>query len=204
MEMITDIERNGTHFTVSFDSGEKIVLTRSLFFELALTENMHCDLAELKKRITVLQYRAGLNTAVAMLAQRACSKGEIEQKLKNLHYLPETTEMVLYKLEREGFLDDEDFARQWAESRISQGKYGREKIAFELKRKGLSEAQIQNALEGTDPEQELDSAIRLAQKNWDKRKSDEDPRKAKQKIFGMLCRRGFEYETVRQALETLE
>ncbi len=203
MEVITEIERNGTRFTVSFDSGEKIMLTRSLFYELGLTENMHCDLAELKKKITVLQYRAGLNSAVAMLAQRACSKGEIEQKLKNLHYLPDTIEMVLYKLEREGFLDDEDFARQWTESRLNQGKYGRKKIAFELKRKGVSEEQIRSALEDTDPEQELESAVNLAQKFWVRRKTDEDPRKAKQRIFAMLCRRGFGYDVVRQAIEAL-
>ena len=97
MEVITEIERNGTRFMVGFDSGEKIMLSRSLFYELGLTVNMHCDLVELKKKITVLQYRAGLNTAVAMLAQRACSKGEIEQKLKNLHYLMESKKLNLIK-----------------------------------------------------------------------------------------------------------
>lgn len=206
MEVITSIEPNRSRFTVTFDNGERLILNRAVFYELGLRENLTCDLPALKEKITVLQYRAGLNTAVAMLAQRACSKGEIEKKLIAQHYLPETVEMVLYKLEREHLLDDADFARQWTESRMNQGHYGKNKIAFELKNKGLSEEDIRDALDGTDPDQELETAVSLAEKAWNRRNESEDPRKTRQKIFAMLSRRGFDYDTAKIALErvTLE
>lgn len=201
MEVITTIVQQHGRFTVAFDNGEKIVLSRSVFYETDLRENTACDLPVLKQKITVLQYRSALNTAVSMLAQRACSKGEIEAKLKRLQYLPETVEMVIYKLQREGLLNDADFAFQWTESRIAQGRYGKKKIAYELKNKGLNEEQIRNALDETDPDQELDNAVSLAGNAWKRRSTGEDPRKTKQKIFAMLCRRGFDYDMAKQALD---
>ena len=135
------------------------------------------------------------------MREQGFSKKEIEDRLIRFHYLPDTIELVIYKLEKEGFLNDPDFARQWTESRMAQGKYGRNRIAFELRKKGLSEETVEEILEETDPDQEFASALHLAEKNL-KRISDPQERlKEKRRIYGMLARRGFDPDLIHRVLD---
>ena len=107
--------------------------------------------------------------------------------------------MVLYKLERERLLDDADFARQWVESR-SHRKLGRQRIALELRRKGISADESEAALEAIDGEEQLANATSLAAKALIRAKKDEDPCKTAQRIHAMLARRGFGWDIAREAV----
>lgn len=203
MALLTNIEFKRSHVTLSFDDGWKAVLTRDVFYELNLRENGTYDPEELKKQITLHQYRPALNKAVSMLALRACSKKEIEDRLIRFHYLPDTIELVIYKLEKEGFLNDPDFARQWVEARMAQGKYGRNRISFELRQKGLSQEAVDEIMEETDSEQEYSSALRLAEKNFKKMDDPLERTKQKRRIYGMLVRRGFDPDVIHHVMDEL-
>ena len=147
----------------------------------------------------VRQYRYALDRAVGYLAARARSKREIEQKLLQAGYRPCTVEMVLYKLEREHLLDDADFARQWVESR-SMHQLGRNRIARELRRKGVSPEEAEEALGAIDEEEQLTGAIKQAERAAARIKPGEDPRKAAHRIYAMLSRRGYSWDTAREAV----
>ena len=203
MALLTSIEWKRALITLSFDDGWKVILTRDVFYELNLHENESYDPEELKQKIILHQYRPALNKAVSMLALRACSKKEIEDRLTRFHYLADTTELVIYKLEKEGFLDDQEFARQWVDSRVSQGKYGRNRISFELRKKGLSQEAVDEIMEETDPDQEFSSALRLAEKSFKKMDDLQERAKQKRKIYGMLARRGFDPDVIHQVFDVL-
>lgn len=69
--------------------------------------------------------------------------------------------MVLYKLEKEHFLNDEAFATEYAAS-LSRRQMGRTRITQELRRKGIAPALIQQALESLDAEEADGAALVLA------------------------------------------
>ena len=200
MDVITAIKKERGRYRVTVNDSEDVIVPLSLLRERPLKEGQPIDLAEYDNWLMVRQYRFALDRAVGYLAARARSKREIEQKLLQAGYRPSTVEMVIYKLQRENLLDDADFARQWVESRQNH-KLGRSRIAQELRRKGVSQEEAEEALSAIDDEDQLAGAIALAEKAAARIKPGEDVRKASSRIAGMLARRGYSWDIAKQAIQ---
>lgn len=201
MDVITAIKKERGKYRVTINESEDVIVPFSLMRERPLKEGQSLELEEYDNWLMVRQYRYALDRAVGYLAARARSKREIEQKLLQAGYRPCTVEMVIYKLQRENLLDDADFARQWVESRANH-KLGRTRIAQELRRKGISSEEAEEALSAIDDEDQLTGAIALAEKAAARIKPGEDIRKASNRIAGMLARRGYSWDIVQEALRS--
>ena len=199
MDVITAIRRERGKMRITINDATEVLVPLLLFRERPLSEGQPLNLEEYDQWLMVRQYRHALDKAVAALAARACSRKEIEGKLLRIGYRPCTVEMVLYKLEREHLLDDADFARQWVEARCK--KLGRRSIAQELRQKGISAEQTDEALKQVDEEEQLACAASLASKALGRAKSGEDPRKTAQRIIAAIVRRGYGYDVARKALQ---
>lgn len=199
MDVITAIRKERGRYRVTVSESDEILVPVSLMRERPLKEGQPIDVEEYDNWLMIRQYRHALDRAVGYLAARARSRREIEQKLLQAGYRPCTVEMVLYKLEREKLLDDADFARQWVESR-STHKLGRSRIAQELRRKGISQEEAEEALKAIDDDEQLAGAVELATKAAARMKPGEDPRKAAHRILGMLSRRGYGWDVAKEAI----
>ena len=200
MEVIREIRRERGKVRITLEEGTVILVPLALLRERPLAEGQAIDLEEYDNWLMVRQYRYALDRAVGYLAARAHSRREIEEKLLRIGYRPCTVEMVLYKLEREKLLDDADFARQWVTARAGH-KLGKRRIAQELRQKGISADDAEAALEQIEPEAQLEGAIVLAAKALARAKAGEEPRKTDARIYAMLARRGYGWETAKQAVE---
>lgn len=199
MDMITAITRERGRLRVTINGDSEVLVPLSLFRERPLTVGEPIDMEEYDQWLLLRQYRHALDRAVAFLAGRARSRREMEERLLRSGYRPCTVEMVLYKLEKEGLLDDADFARQWVDARSAR-RMGRGRIAQELRRKGVSAREAEEALEGLSDEEQLEGAIVLVEKAMARTPSGEDPRKTAARITAMLARRGYDYDTAREAI----
>ena len=200
MDVITAIKKERGKYRVTINDAEDVLVPVSLMRERPLQEGQLLDLEDYDNWLLVRQYRFALDRAVGYLAARARSRREIEQKLLQAGYRPCTVEMVLYKLQQEKLLDDADFARQWVESRANH-KLGRSRIAQELRRKGVSQEEADEALSVIDDEDQLSGAITLAEKAAARIKPGEDLRKASSRIAGMLARRGYSWDIAKAAIQ---
>lgn len=200
MDVITAIKRERGKYRVTVNDAEEVLVPVSLMRERPLKEGQPIDLDDYDNWLMARQYRFALDRAVGYLAARACSTREIELKLLRAGYRPSTVEMVIYKLQRENLLDDADFARQWVESR-QHHKLGRSRIAHELRRKGVSQEEAEDALSVIDDNDQLTGAIALAEKAAARIKPGEDMRKAASRIAGMLARRGYSWDIAKQAIQ---
>ena len=199
MDVITAIKKERGKYRVTVNDCENVLVPVSLMRERPLKEGQPLDLEEYDNWLMVRQYRFALDRAVGYLAARARSKREIEQKLLQAGYRPCTVEMVIYKLQRENLLDDADFARQWVESR-QHHKLGRSRIAQELRRKGVSQEEADEALSVIEDDDQLAGAVALAEKAAARIKPDEDMRKASSRIAAMLARRGYSWDIAKEAI----
>lgn len=200
MEMILAVEQVRSRYRIRLDNGDTLWFTHSQLEERPLRENSSVDAEELKSWLLLRQYRPALERAVGLLAQRAHSQGEIRQKLKSAGYMDETADMVLCKLDQNGLVNDEDFAGQWIEHRTGM-RYGPRRIQAELKQKGLDESQVEAAMENLPEDEVLENARELVRRALRRPKQGEDPGKAKQRIVSALIRRGFSWDTAKQAWE---
>lgn len=191
----------GGRVRLILENGIRYTLLKSTLRERPLEVGQFVDEEEFADWVLKHQYRSALDKAVAMLAVRACSKGEIREKLQRIGYSAETIDMVLYKLESNQLVNDQEFADQWTQYRAGQN-FGPRRIAMELRRKGISEEKAGAALEELTGEQMLNQAVLLARKGLRRAKEGEDPRKLRQRIFALLARRGYGWDLARQALET--
>lgn len=200
MDVITAIKKERGKYRVTINDSEDILVPISLMRERPLKVGQPINLEEYDNWLMVRQYRFALDRAVGYLSARAHSTREIQEKLLHAGYRPNTVEMVIYKLQRENLLDDADFARQWVESRQTH-KLGRGRIVQELRRKGISQEEAEEALSVIEDEDQLCGAVALAEKAAVRIKPGEDMRKASNRIAGMLARRGYSWDIVKQAIQ---
>lgn len=200
MDVIAEVRRVRGRIRVTLDSGEALTLSQDTFGERPLEVGDQLDLEEFDQWLLPRQYRPALDRAVGLLALRAHAQEEIRRKLEADGYRPGVIEMVLYRLGKEGFLDDEAFAREWVEARSGR-KIGPRRIAEELRRKGVGSSEIQDALEEVDEERFREEALALARKALGRVKAGEDRWKVRQRITGMLVRRGFGWDVAKRAVD---
>jgi len=130
--------------------------------------------------------------AIRLLGRRPRSKQETRTYLIRKGYGQQMVNETIKRLEREGFLDDEDFAKRWAESRVISQRKGRRMARMELAAKGVAEEEIEAALAQISDEEERASALEAARKKWSTLSGE--VREKQRKLLAFLVRRGFAYD----------
>ena len=198
---IAELESKKQGTLIILDNGEQIWISRHLLGEcpLSIEQEGEIDPDVLKEWMMPRQYQSALHYAVDLLAKQDRASGEIKQKLEAKKYLPDTIEMVLYKLETEHFLNDQTFAKNYAQAK-SRAHVGKNKIRWALKQKGIDRETIDEAIDAINVEEAAESAVHYAKQLIIRYRKEPDPRKRQQKALAAMARRGYDYENSRSAL----
>ncbi|HUI44611.1 MAG TPA: regulatory protein RecX [Nitrospirota bacterium] len=140
------------------------------------------------------------NAAYRLLTYRPRSHAELEQKLRERQFNEAVIEFVLADLERLGYVNDRQFAGQWAAGRLRLRGFGRRRIEQELRRKGISHEVIREAInEAVPAEDEREAAVKAAEKKLRTMQSvGSDVRR--RRLAGFLERKGFSSEITRSII----
>ena len=200
MEIIKNAEVIRGKTKIVFESGWTVWLDRRWMPGFSLDPGTAVERADFEKFLLLHQYPSALNDAVTLLAVRNRSRLEIRQSLLRRKYDHAVIEMVLFKLEKEKLLNDEEFSAQWVQARMS--KYGPIRIARELRMKGIDRDMTGSAIqEVLTEDQELENAVLLAMKKLRTEKTDAEEIKRFQRITSFLVRHGYSWEIARKAYE---
>ena len=136
------------------------------------------------------------NLALAYVARRMRSEGELHDYFRRKQYAPELAEQLLAKLRRLRFVDDAEFARRWVENRRRLKATSTKKLRLELREKKVNSEVIQTVLaeDETDEHQLLRDLVE--KKRRISRYQDD------QKLMMYLARQGFTYDDIKAALAT--
>ena len=138
--------------------------------------------------------------AVRFLSYRPRSAEEVRRNLVK-HRAPDSLiAPVLARLQKLGYLDDRSFARFWLENRARSKPLGARALRYELRAKGVADDIIEPLL--ADIEEE-DAAYRAAARQA-KRIRRTTRQAFRRKLSGMLRRRGFEADSIRDVVLHLE
>jgi regulatory protein len=140
------------------------------------------------------------NAAYRILTYRPRSHAELEQKLREKGFDEAVIEVVLADLERLGYVNDRQFAVQWAAGRLRLRGFGRRRIEQELRRKGISQEVIREAIAEAVPlDDEREAAVKAAEKKLRTMlSSGSDVRR--RRLAGFLQRKGFSSEITRSII----
>ncbi|MDP4131374.1 MAG: regulatory protein RecX [Bacteroidota bacterium] len=117
---------------------------------------------------------------------------EVKQKLYALGLFKKETEEVISDLIQEGYLNEERYAIQFASGKFRVKGWGKQKILYELKQKGISPYCTGKALEAIDQAEYHKSFTRQANKKWDSLHAEKNIFAKKTKWRNYLVQRGFE------------
>ena len=158
-------------------------------------------LAEEEKSTDAAKARA---RAMELLAGQELSSGQLYERL-NRRYTQQTSAAVVAEMVQREYINDARYAETRAHALLA-AKKSRRAAAQNLRQKGLSTQQIEQALEvvyapeegGEDPE--LEAAAALVEGHY--RKKLEAGRR--DLVVAALMRRGFAYAVIKEAIKKVE
>ena len=178
-----------------------------LHADLLRSEALHTGDELSAERIAALKQLAAEHRAyeyaLYLLDRRDYSYRELYDKLMTAPDSQEDAVLkALEKLVRYRLVDDVRYAEQLARHYVEGKKYGLRRAGFEMRQRGLSQTDIDNALAAyDDPEKISAQLLELLQKKYARELTDPDDRRSTEKVTAALVRRGYSYQEIRFALE---
>ena len=139
-------------------------------------------------------------SALRYIGYKPRTQYEVTKKLESGGYSEETVNFVLDELNQKNYLDDADYAVQWVETRVSSHPRSQRLIRHELKRRGIPETLIEEALEKMPDDREM--ARTLATGFLEKNKQL-DNEKFMNRMKGVLARNGFAFDVINEVIDEL-
>lgn len=145
------------------------------------------------------EYSRARKRAMYLLGSRDYSSKALKEKLLN-NYSNDTAERVIEDMKNYGFLNDEEYAKKLASSLIRGKKYGACRAKSEMRRKGVSELDAEEALSEYEKEDYSDQLISLIEKKYGDRIEDREDRR---RTVAALARRGYGYSEIKDSILTV-
>jgi regulatory protein len=141
--------------------------------------------------------------ALRLLSQRSYTNKALRDKLIRKEFSAEETDAVLVRLAETGLIDDAKFALNFARSRLTATSASPRRIRQLLMKKGIAGFTADDAISKVVDDEQID--VTAALERVARRKlatmSNLDPVKVRQRLFGFLCRRGYDVDDVRSVMK---
>ena len=197
---ITAIEpqaRHANRFNLYIDDQFALGLSASVAARLRVGQTLsEADLAALEREEA---YETAHEMALRFLEPRPRSRAEVKQQLRKKQVASDVIDQVIARLTDAGLIDDEAFAKYWVENREAFRPRAGRALRFELKRKGLSDAAIKEAIGTLDESESAYRAGTARAARW----RNLERRAFMEKLGAFLVRRGFSYEVAKDAAKRL-
>ena len=140
-----------------------------------------------------------------LLTHAPQTRAQLADALSRRSIPGEIAASVLERFTDVGLIDDAAFARAWVESRhYSRGLAGR-MLSAELKRRGVADDEIREAVAGLGPEAEVATARELVARKLAATRGQPAPARVR-RLTGMLARKGYPpglaFRVIREAMGT--
>ncbi len=203
MNIITKIEgqkRNKDRANIYIDNDYAFSLSCELVYKEGLKVNEKIDIEKIKAIAKKDNYLKCKNTALRIVEKTFKSEKELKDKLILKGYDNEAIDKTISFLKEYNFLSDNNYAKMYVKdkSRVQ----GKNKIKFDLIKKGINDNIIEEEISNIDREDEREGAYNLAVKKYNTiAKRENDKFKLSQKLYRFLLSKGYDYDTVSYAVK---
>nr|WP_312576880.1 RecX family transcriptional regulator [Sedimentibacter sp.] len=205
MKKITKIEyqkNNKDRVNVYLDDKFEFGIDLNVMIKYSLSKNMKLEDEFIKEIIIAEEKTKAYNYAVSILTRSAKSEKELRTKMINKGYEIDIINVIIDKLKANKYIDDCDYSDKFIHDKMNLSKYGKRKIKDALYNKGIDRRIIEEKLSLISTEEENIRAYTLGEKKL-KSLTKEDNTKKYIKLSRFLIGKGFEYGTVKRAVNKL-
>ncbi|MDQ3019453.1 MAG: RecX family transcriptional regulator [Bacteroidota bacterium] len=200
---ITKIEKQKKdmhRYNIFFDGEFAFGLYEDSVLKFGLRTGDEADEDKIKEMKEFDEIGFGKKVAYAYLAYKQRSSKELKQKLKQKKISENTIDKVIGLLEKQKYLDDKSYAKNFLEERLRRKPIGKRLAKMKLSEKGIDKETVEETIEDNYSEgKEVELARGLLAKYKKNVKGNNEAEK-KSKCYRYLISRGFDYETVREAI----
>jgi regulatory protein len=186
--------KNAERYSIFVDGKYAFSLSAEALLDAHLVTGQELSQVKLTEYKRLSQEDKAYNLALAYVARRMRSEGELHDYFRRKQYAPELAEQILGKLRRLKFVDDAEFARRWVENRRLLKATSTKKLRLELRQKKVSSDIIQTVL-AEDETDERQLLRELVEKKRKISRYQDD-----QKLMMYLARQGFTYDDIKAAI----
>jgi regulatory protein len=138
-----------------------------------------------------------IDLALRALSARDRTTAELRTYLEGKRVEPDAIEIAVAELRGAGYIDDARYAERFAEDKRTLERWGAERIARDLRRRGVKPTLVDATLADRDAVDELQAAMDLLAERVPIPPTDD---RARDRAWRMLVRRGYEPEIAYQAI----
>ena len=179
----------------SYDFYEEIILK----YELLITKNIEKD--ELTKIIEDNKNYESYYEALKTLKRTIKTKEEIRKQLTDKKYSKESIDFAITTLEKQGYINDKNYAKSYVHNAIITTNKGPRKIEEELVKKGVASDDYLLALEEYNTSLEKEKIEKLISKKI-KSNHNKSAKVLKQKLQLDLINSGFSKDIIKEILNS--
>ena len=195
--IISNISFEKKKFHILFDSGEEIEISEETLIEFGLYKGQEVE----DEIIDKLKFEDE-KTEALLLSYRFLQRNKTEKQLIDYLYKNKISGEIIDTgipiLNEKKYLNDEDYARRYLNDVMNIKKYGKIKIIYMLRSKGIKNDIIEKIMRDYDYELEYLNAEDLLSKKLDSEEKDSKKINSAKKY---LQGRGFEFEIINFAVD---
>lgn len=203
---ITTQKKNTERFNVFWDKGHGeefgFSVDQDVLIKYSIAKGTELDEQALNEILSTDAYKKGLNKAIQYLSYRMRSEREVLSYLHKNEFSDKACSEILSKLKEYGYLNDQEFSKMFVRNRMEFSSKGPAVIAQELGQKGVAKEVVQQALSQYPFEKQVEKASTFAQKKITQKRK-ESITQIKQKVSQTLAGKGFPWEVIQVAMESL-
>lgn len=188
----------GSTVCVIFDDGSRIYIHEKILSEYHLKEGISVPQDAVEEIVAANDYRRARERALYLLDARDYSFVELYRKLEK-NYGEDVCLRVCKNMAELRFINDRRYAESLARQLFEVKRVGMFKAKQEMKRRGLSDNIIEEALEPYSDEEESFSRLEeLVERKYERYLTDE---KGVKKVKNALLRQGYRYAEINAVLD---
>ena len=196
--IITSTEERKKRLTVLYIDGEYAVSVDTMTF-LSTGKKIGSEITdeELYELIEMSKFNRAKEKALYLIEYRSRTKKELYDKLIVL-FGESASERAIERLEELGLVDDEKYAREYAEVLLDKKGFSRQRTEFELMKKGIDKDVIEEILDELEPEP-VEQIKKLLETKFARRLSNE---KDLAKTVNSLKAMGYRWSDINDAMNS--
>lgn len=211
---ITPQKKNPGRVNIYLEGEFAFGLSASLIFEKKLNLDQELTQSEIVELLISDQVRRLIEKSLRFISYRPRSEKEIrdyfesrgkladlEKSLEEQKRYQKSVEKVITKLKEMGQINDQVFAKWWVEQRSKFNPKGTRVLRAELRQKGVDDLVISRILD--KKRDSLPPALKILNKKLSALQKL-PLLESKQKIASYLLRRGFDWDVIKEVIDTLQ
>lgn len=193
---ITDVQQRRHRLSQLYIDGEAAVkVDTETLLKSGLAPGDEIDDETLHQLLQESAAHRANEKALYLLEHRAHSKKELEDKITRSEFDREAARRAVEYMEELGLVDDEQYARRYAQELFTRKKFGARRVKQELRQKGIADDLIEAVLEefSMDRDETAEQIRAILERKYPAAWTDE---KARRRAVAALQRYGYGFEEI--------